>query len=113
MIKDHLIRKNNRALCEGLINCFGNNKRCLWLRLNDSGWYECYTYGFRFKQSGTHGVCTKKKWRIRYDYHMMKLVKNTKWNFCIYRFISPLFVMISVFGIKGILKMTFKGEITI
>lgn len=108
MRNTHFIRSSHRAICEEVINFFGKRTKCIWLGRKNEGWYDCYAQGFRYKQSGTVGVCRKEKFRVFYDYSMLKNVKIKKANFCGYRLIAPIIFAVTFFGIRELFKILVK-----
>lgn len=102
-----LKRNSSRPICEAIFNVFGRPKKCIFLNKSD-GWNKCYIYGFRNDSSGAKGVAKQTGLIITsYDNSMLNHKKNFKFNFCIYRVISPIILLIGLLGIKeiyGIIK---------
>lgn len=104
MLRNHIIRRQNRAICESLTCVTGREKACMWLGRDDDGWFYCHVFGFRNTQFGLHGVCVRKKMRVCYDRHMLEKKMIMRWNFCFYRVAAPLIFVLSCMSLKYLIN---------
>ncbi len=107
-MKNHFVRNSERPICNSLQGVFGTKKKCVYLRKNIDGWYVCYAYGFRQANSGVKGTCKISGWKILYDHDMLNSIKNIKFNFCLYRFFAPIFIIISILSVSGLIRIVMK-----
>lgn len=97
------------SICENLININLQKKRCFWLRQTRDRLFYCRVFGFRQSTSGINGYCVSDGFVSKYDLDMLRANKSSRYNFCIYRIISPLVIIFAAISAKLLLEIVFKA----
>lgn len=113
---EHFKRTSNRPICKDM-HCLlinrrdkddskiqSNGCRCGLLRV-ENGRFWCRAYGFRWKNPTHQGVCSRINNKVNYDVGMLRAQKNKKYNFCVYRVLAPITILMALLGIAGIIEV--------